>query len=308
MYSFIIPCYKSKETIGSVCNDIVDVMTNVIKQDYEIICINDFPFDNTSNTLRKIATSNKNIKVIELSKNFGQHNAIMAGLKESKGDYIVCLDDDGQTSPHELPKLIAEIDKYDVVFAKYDSKKHNMFRNFGSYINDRMACILIGKPKDLYISSYFIAKRFVIDEICTYTKPYTYMSGLLLRTTGFVGNVIVEHKSREIGESNYNLKGLLSLWLNGFTAFSILPLRLATMLGGIVSFLGFIMTIYSMVNYIIRPNVPMGWTSTIAVISFIGGIILLVLGMIGEYIGRIYLSINKMPQYVIREKINVDKK
>ena len=308
MYSFIIPCYKSKETIGDVCNDIVDVMTNVINQDYEIICVNDFPFDNTSNTLRKIATSNKNIKVIELSKNFGQHNAIMAGLKESKGDYIVCLDDDGQTSPHELPKLIAEIDKYDVVFAKYDSKKHNMFRNFGSYINDRMACILIGKPKDLYISSYFIAKRFVIDEICTYTKPYTYMSGLLLRTSGFVGNVIVEHKSREIGESNYNLKGLLSLWLNGFTAFSILPLRLATMLGGIVSFLGFIMTIYSMVNYIIRPNVPMGWTSTIAVISFIGGIILLVLGMIGEYIGRIYLSINKMPQYVVREKINVDKK
>ena len=308
MYSFIIPCYKSKETIGSVCNDIVDVMTNVINQDYEIICVNDFPFDNTSTILREIAANNKKIKVMELSRNFGQHNAIMAGLKESKGDYIVCLDDDGQTSPHELPKLIAEIDKYDVVFAKYDSKKHSMFRNFGSYINDRMACILIGKPKDLYISSYFIAKRFVIDEICAYTKPYTYMSGLLLRTSGFVGNAIVEHKNREFGESNYSLKGLLSLWLNGFTAFSILPLRLATMIGGIVSLLGFIMTIYSMINYFIRPNVPMGWTSTIAVISFIGGIILLVLGMIGEYIGRIYLSINKMPQYVVREKINVDEK
>ena len=240
-----------------------------------------------------------------MAKNFGQHAALMAGFRHVTGDVVVCLDDDGQTPANEVDKLLAKIEEgYDVVYAKYEEKKHSAFRNLGSWMNKVMTEVLLGKPKDLYVSSYFAARRYVIDEMTRYTNAFPYVIGLVLRTTNRICNVSVKHREREIGTSGYSIGKLLALWINGFTAFSVKPLRIATFGGVIVAMLGFLYTIYIIVNKFINPAVPMGWSSTMALILIIGGLILAVLGMIGEYIGRIYICMNNSPQYVIREKMN----
>lgn len=232
----------------------------------------------------------------------------MAGLRYSDGRYVVCLDDDGQTPADEVGRLIDKLNEgYDVVFARYNVKHHSRFRNFGSRVNDYMARKLINKPKDLYMSSYFIARRYVIDEVCSYKGPFPYISGLLLRTTNNVTNVDVNHRNRETGASGYTLSKLLKLWLNGFTAFSVKPLRFSAICGCLISLIGLIVTIYALINKFTNPDAVVGWTSLIGVISLIGGAILLTLGLTGEYIGRIYIHINNSPQYVIRDCSREDK-
>lgn len=300
-YSFVIPCYNSSNTIKSVVEEINCAMSNY-SNNYQIILVNDFSSDCTESVLFQLANSYDNLIVISLSKNFGQHSALLAGFSYAIGEYIIALDDDGQTPAIEISKLISKIDEgYDVVFAKYTSKKHSFFRNLGSKLNDYMAVKMINKPVDLYLSSYFIAKAFIIKEVIKYKNPYPYMSGLLLRTTSSIANVEVTHRNRIDGSSGYSLSKLIKLWLNGFTAFSIKPLRISVYFGVFTAFLGFILIIYILFNKVINPLVPLGWSSTIATISILGGIILAVLGMIGEYVGRIYLSLNETPQYVIKE-------
>lgn len=301
-YSFVIPCYKSAVTIKSVVNEIDQSMTTIDGQ-YEIILVHDASGEDTMNVLTQLSFENNKITYLELSKNFGQHAALMAGYRQSSGEIVISLDDDGQTPADEVFKLINKINEgYDVVFAKYTNKQHTGFRNFGSKINDYMAESLIGKPKSLYISSYFAARKYIIDEVVKYQGSFPYVTGLVLRSTKSIGNVEVNHRAREVGSSNYSLKKLISLWINGFTAFSIKPLRVSMVLGVLCALVGFSVFAYSIANWIINPNVPMGWTSMIAIVSAIGGVILMVLGMIGEYIGRIYLSINNSPQYVVKRK------
>lgn len=300
---FVIPCYKSSQTIESVIQEI-EFSINSLNLDYEIILVNDSSPDNTFEVISRLALNNKKITAVNLAKNFGQHSAIMAGFSFLSQDvnYVCCLDDDGQTPADEFQKLYNEIlNGVDVVYAKYKVKEHSLFRNFGSKINSMMAEFLIGKPKELYVSSYFLARRFVIEKICEYEHSYPYLIGLVLRTTKNIKNVEVQHRSREIGESGYTLSKLLKLWMNGFTAFSIKPLRIATILGGISAAIAFLYGIYAIINKFMNPAVPLGWSSVIAAIFFMGGLILVVLGMIGEYLGRCYISINQAPQYVVRE-------
>ncbi len=303
--SFIIPCYGSEKTITNVINEI-NLVVSASEHNYEIILVNDSSPDGVIEVIKKLALVNKKIKVLDLARNFGQHSALMAGYAHTSGDIIISLDDDGQIPVNEVFNLITKLDEgYDVVIARYLDKKHNVFRNLGSYINDIMAQVLIGKPKDLYLSSFFVAKRFVINEMINYKNSYPYISGLLLRTTNKIANVDVTHRARGIGKSGYTFGKLLSLWINGFTAFSVKPLRISISLGAIFAVIGFVVGIYTVINKFLNPNVPLGWSSTTALLSFLGGIILIVLGMIGEYVGRIYISINNSPQYVIREKFNI---
>ncbi len=307
LVSFVIPCYRSEKTISNVIKEIKQSIDRRLGYTYEIILVNDNSPDNLLDILYKLAIDDKNIKIIDLAKNFGQHSALMAGYGHAKGDIVVSLDDDGQTPANEVFKLIDKLNEgYDVVFAKYSSKKHSIFRNFGSKVNDIMARILIDKPKDLYLSSYFVAKDFIMKEIIRYKNSYPYVSGLLLRSSNNIANVNVNHRNREIGDSGYNLKNLIKLWVNGFTAFSVKPLRISILIGIIFAILGFLIGLYTIINKFLNPNVPIGWTSTMATLTLIGGIILVILGMIGEYVGRIYISINNSPQYVIREKINIE--
>lgn len=304
MISFVIPCYCSEKTIESVVSDIETLSKEHTScSDYEVILVNDCSKDGTFDVIRKLCEKDNRIIGIDMAKNFGQHAALMAGFNQCKGDVVVCLDDDGQTPPSQAYKLIDALDKWDVVFASYAEKKHSAFRNFGSSVNSAMLEYMLEKPKELKVTSYFAAKRYVIDEIKKYTNAFPYVTGLLLRTTNKIGNVEVEHRSREVGTSGYSFKKLLALWINGFTAFSVKPLRISSYLGLVASCFGLIYAVWAIINKFINPDVPLGWTTMIVVSLILGGMILFVLGMIGEYIGRIYISLNNSPQYVMREII-----
>ena len=306
--SFVIPCYRSENTVGSVVDEIVDTVTGHGGYDYEIILINDNSPDRVIDTIKALSKANPRVKGLDLSRNFGQHSAIMAGFTYLTGDIVVCLDDDGQTPANEVFKLIDKLGDFDLVFAEYKNKQHSGFRNFGSKVNDMMACWLLSKPKDLKIMSYFACRRYVVDEVLRYENPYPYMSGLLLRATKKVTNVEVNHRERVAGSSGYSLKKLLLLWINGFTSFSVKPLRFATFLGFFTAVIGFLFGIYVIIHKIVVPDSLMGWSSTMSVMLFLGGMIMLMLGMVGEYVGRIYLSINRSPQFVIRDKVGFEDK
>lgn len=302
--SFVIPCYRSALTIGNVVKEIQDTMQSLTQYSYEIILVNDCSPDETFDVITKLCEEHENICGVDLAKNFGQHGALMAGFHQVSGDILVCLDDDGQTPADEVGKLLAEIEAgQDVVYASYEHKKHSLFRNFGSLMNEKMAQFLLGKPKELFVSSYFAARRFIVDEMLRYENAYPYVIGLVLRTTKRISNVPVQHREREIGTSGYTLGKLLGLWFNGFTAFSTKPLRVATFSGGVFAVLGFAYGIYTIVKKFVNPAVPMGFSSTMAALMFIGGMLMIMLGLIGEYIGRMYICMNSAPQFVVRDLI-----
>lgn len=306
--SFVIPCYRSEHTLPHVVTEINEKMKEMNRFEYEIILVNDCSPDNTMETIRQICGEYPNIRGINFARNFGQHAALMAGLRHSSGDYVVCLDDDGQTPADEVDRLLDKLEEgYDAVYAKYAQKHHSAFRNLGSKVNELMTRVMLGKPADLYVSSYFAVRRFVVEDMIRYENSYPYVIGLVLRATKNITNVIVNHRDREEGSSGYTLKKLMGLWFNGFTAFSVKPLRIATGIGGFCAAAGFAYGIYTIIKRLLNPNVPMGFSSTMAAVVFFGGMIMLMLGLIGEYIGRIYISLNNSPQYVIREKLNLER-
>lgn len=237
-----------------------------------------------------------------MSRNFGQASALMAGYRHVHGDIIVSLDDDGQTPPAEMFRLIDALDEdTDVVYASYPAKHHSAFRNFGSKVNDWMATWLMGKPKDLYMASYYAARRFIIDEMVKCDNPFPYVDGLAVRSTCRFKNIPIDHQDRAEGESGYTFLKLLRLWLNGFTAFSVKPLRVATVMGMVFSAVGFLSAILVIVRKILLlDQIDAGWSSIVSVVLLLDGILMMMLGLVGEYVGRMYMTMNKSPQYVIR--------
>ena len=222
-------------------------------------------------------------------------------MNYAKGDYIISMDDDLQTRPSQLPKLFEEIEKgYDVVYGYYPEKKHSRFRNFGSWVHFESVRILIGKPKGMKTSSFFVMRKFVRDYIIQYKEPYTHLQGLVLRTTRNISCIPVEHFDRAYGQSGYTFKKLIKLWSN-IVGYSVVPLRMATCLGMIFSMLGLIGAIVVIVRKIMNPAMMMGWASLMAAIFFFSGLILFSLGLIGEYIGRMFLGMGNNPQFVVRE-------
>ncbi len=305
--SFVIPCYRSEHTLPHVVKEIEEKMKTLKQYEYDLILVNDCSPDDTFGTIRTLCREHKNIKGISFAKNFGQHAALMAGLRHSDGDYVVCLDDDGQTPADEVDKLLEKLEEgYDAVYAKYEHKQHSAFRNMGSKVNELMTRVMLNKPADLYVSSYFAVKKFVVDDMVRYENSYPYVIGLVLRATKNITNVTVNHREREEGSSGYTVKKLLGLWFNGFTAFSVKPLRIATAIGAVSAVVGFLYGAFTIIKRLVNPDVPMGFSSTMSAIVFFGGMIMLMLGLIGEYVGRIYISLNNSPQYVIRETINLE--
>lgn len=305
--SFVIPCYGSETTIEIVVNEIRETLKQRPEYDYEIILVNDCSPDRVWPRIRALALADSHITGIDLAKNFGQHAALMAGYRHCTGDLIISLDDDGQTPACELFTLVDKMKEgWDVVYASYAHKMHSGFRNFGTWMNERMTESLIGKPKGLRVTSYFIMRRFIADEILRYENAYPYIEGLIFRATRNIANVPVTHHERMVGESGYTFSKLLALWFYGFTAFSVKPLRIATFCGSACACIGFLYGIYVVIRKLVDSSIEMGWSSIIASIFFLGGLILIMLGMIGEYIGRIYISINNAPQYTIRQVVTAD--
>lgn len=303
LYSIIIPCYNSSKTIRKVVELTMQELTRIGKTPYEFVLVDDFSPDGgaTLKELEALADDYPEVKIVELAKNSGQHNAVMAGLNYASGDTLIAMDDDMQTHPSQLPILFEEFDKgFDIVYGYYPQKKHSLFRNFGSYINYLSVRILIGKPKDMKTSSFWIIKKFVRDYVIQYKSQYTHLQGLFLRTTRNISCVPVKHFAREVGSSNYTFKKLVGLWSN-IMGYSIVPLRLATYCGYLFSLLGILGAVFIVVRKLLVPSMAIGWPSMMVAICFFSGINLLFLGLIGEYLGRMFLGMSRYPQFVVRK-------
>lgn len=304
LLSFVIPCYRSQKTILKVVDEIERTVRTREGFDYEIILVNDCSPDDVWSVIADLAEKNSRVTAINLAKNFGQHSALLAGYNHCSGDYVISLDDDGQTPADELYKLVDKLEEgFDVVYASYGEVHQNIIRRLGSNFAKAMSDYMFDiKANDNHGSSYYIAKKFIIREMIKYNNPYPYMGGLVLRVTRNIGFVFVSHRDRMEGKSGYSLKSLIGLWLNGFTAFSVKPLRLASYTGFLIAALGILYAIYIVVKKLFFvPEMEAGWSSIVSAIMVIGGIIMIMLGLIGEYVGRIYICINNSPQYVIKE-------
>ncbi len=304
--SIIIPVYNSESTIVELSERISNVFGTY--NNFEIIFVNDGSIDSSYNICKKLSEKNEHIKFISFYKNYGQTSAILAGLKEASGKVCIVMDDDLQNPPEEIPKLIDELNKgYDFIFGIPKKIQQNLFRILGSKFTLKISELMFGKPKDIYPSSFLALKNDIAQQIINYDGPYPYVSGLIFRITGNGKNVTVKQDPRKIGKSQYSITRLLKLWLSGFTNFSVLPLRVASIAGTIISLLGFIFIAVLIVQKIFFDKFLEGWTSLLGAILLFSGIQLLALGLLGEYVGRIFMLLNKTPQYSVKEKYNCDK-
>jgi glycosyltransferase involved in cell wall biosynthesis len=300
--SLVIPVFNGSQTIEKLFFDCINSFNELYE--LEIILVNDFSCDNSHEVCLSLKNRHPNILTyLSLSKNFGEHNAVMAGLNHTTGDFIVTLDDDGQNPPSEALKLInyAVNGNWDVVYSYYPKKRHHIVRNLFSSLNGWVANMMLKKPSDLYLSSFRVISRTIVNEIIKYDLPYPYVDGLILRATSKIGKLETYHSPRTIGKSGYTIRKLLRLWLNMFTNFSILPLRIASILGFLFAIVGIMVGGFTLYERILNPNLPIGWATIAVLCSILGGVQLMALGMVGEYLGRLFMGINRQPQFVIKE-------
>lgn len=299
--SVVIPVYNGAATIGPLVEGLVLILG---AGPLQIVLVNDDSPDHSHEVCRGLTQRYPdNVLYLKLARNFGEHNAVMAGLRYARGDYVVIIDDDFQNPPEEVARVIqhAASGGYDVVYTRYSRKQHHWLRNLGSRFNDQVANFLLNKPRDLYLSSFKCLSRFVVEQVIQYTGPYPYLDGLVLRCTRNIGTTEVRHEPRREGHSNYTLRRLIRLWLNMFTNFSVTPLRVSTLMGLFLSGAGLLLVVIVVAEKLFRPETQMGWASTIIAIVLFSGVQLVMLGLLGEYLGRLFLSVNQTPQFVVRE-------
>lgn len=303
----VIPAYNSEGTIYEIAEKTIRTLEFEFDK-VEIVIVNDGSADGTGARAKKVAQDfPENVKYIQLARNFGEHNAVMCGLNSATGDCVAIIDDDFQNPPEEILGLVEELGKgYDVVYSRYEEKRHHWFRNLGSSFNDWIATHVLRKPAGLYLSSFKVMTRFLVKEIVRYDGPFPYIDGFILATTSLIGSRVCRHDARAEGRSQYSLRRLVRLWLNMLTNFSILPLRVASLLGLVTSMLGFILAIFFVISSLVGGifsdrAIPPGWASQIVAITLFAGFQMCLLGMIGEYLGRLLLTENRSPQFVVRE-------
>ena len=306
--SIVIGLYNSSKTINMVLDEINEELGKLPGYDYEVVLVNDFSPDNVFDIVRERAKNDSRIKLVDLAKNSGQTNAVITGYKYASGDYIVEMDDDFQMPAYEIGRMVKELEEknLDVIFAKYNEKKETGFRLLGSKINSKMTELMIGKPKDITINSFFVMRRIIRDAMVAYDNNYPYLYGIIFAVTSRIGNLDVDHRPRTNGKSNYTFRKLLSLWLNGFLNYSIKPLRLATSLGTVITGFSFLIALILIIQRLLYPTAVLGWTSIMVAMIFFAGVQLIGIGIIGEYLGRLYISSSKLPRTLVRETINLD--
>jgi glycosyltransferase involved in cell wall biosynthesis len=299
--SIVIPVFNGAATIGPL---VAQLVRELGERGLRIVLVNDGSTDASDEVCQALhAGYPETVVYLKLAKNFGEHNAVMAGLHHAPGDYVVIMDDDFQNPPEEVARLIDHASRrdHDVVYTSYARKEHHWLRNLGSRFNDLCANLLLEKPRGLYLSSFKCLSRFTVGEILKYTGPYPYIDGLILRSTRNIGTIEVRHAPRAHGRSNYTLGRLVGLWVRVALNFSIIPLRLSVLLGFTSSALGLAWGVLMIVERLVRPDLPIGWASVIVAVLVMAGVQLVMLGMLGEYLGRLYLTSNQTPQFVIRE-------
>lgn len=299
--SIVVPVYRSAQILPQLVEQIyAEMCKEGLSVNFELLLVNDASTDNSWQVIRSLADTHSFIKGISLRRNFGQHNAIMAGLNYAGGDFVVLMDDDLQHPPRAIGDIVRTLSEgYDVCYTKYMNRQHAWWKKLGSRFNDWVATRLLGKPKGLYLSSFKGLRREVVAEIVKYDGPYAYIDGLILDVTRSIATIDIEHQARYKGDGNYDLFRSLSLWMKMVTSFSVLPLRLASYAGFAFAALSLVMMLFVFVQKLLHPEAPKGWASLVATVLFIGGIQTLCIGMVGEYLGRTYLKLNRKPQFVV---------
>ena len=303
--SVAIPCYKSARTIVPVVDELRRVFAARPEYDYQIILVNDYPEDDTFDVIESICRQDRKVVGVNLSRNFGQTVAKMAALPYVKGEVLVYMDDDGQHPADQIFRLVEKVQEgYDVVYARFSHKHHSTFKRFTSWLNGKVLELNGTKPKGITLSSYYALGPTAIAALRRYKSPFPSMGGYLAHVARRYANVEMEHRDRLEGQSNYTLRKMLGLWLTGFTNFSTVPLRFAVVLGTLFAGVGFLAAVVVVIRKILDPSIAAGFTTSIALQLGIGGMIMLLLGLCGEYIGRIYMTVSNMPQYEVRRTVN----
>ena len=306
LISIVIPCYYSEKTIKKVVEMTIDEFSKTNRYDCEFVLVNDGSTDGTYEKIKELAEKYPFVQGVNLLRNFGQHNALMAALHYVRGDYVLGMDDDMQTHPSQIHKLVEKIQEgYDLVYGHYGKKKNSTLKNLSSKLNEVSSRILLGRPKEIVSSNFWIIARKVAEEVIKYDSYNPYIDGIFYRVTHNIGNVEVEHHKREVGTSNYTLKKLIRLWL-AYWNYSVIPLRISSVTGGVMAMAGFVAALLTIIRKLVHPGIPVGWASTICVVTVFAGLILMSLGIIGEYLGKIILTLNHTPQFIVRESINTD--
>ncbi|MHC1791700.1 glycosyltransferase family 2 protein [Solidesulfovibrio sp.] len=297
----VVPVYNAEATIGRLVDTL---LASPPLPHTDVVLVNDGSRDGSHRECLACCQRHPGrVAYLKLAKNFGEHSAVMAGLCQSAGDYVVVMDDDFQNPPAEAARLVeaAVAGGYDVVYGAFREKCHGVFRNWGSCFNDKVATWLLAKPPQLYLSSFKCLSRFVVDRITDYAGPSPYIDGLILRVTDNIAQVPVTHCQRQAGRSGYTLWKLVRLWLTMFVNFSVAPLRLSAILGLGVSAFGLLMAVWSLLEKLFGVDLPAGWTTLYVTVVLFAGIQLVMLGLLGEYVGRGLLEANRAPQFVVRE-------
>ena len=306
--SVCIPCYRSAKTLPKVVAAIREEFAKHEGYEYQMILVNDGSPDNTFEVIAQLCEEDENIIGMNLSRNHGQASAKIAALRYATGDALVYMDDDGQHPAEGIFRLVSKVEEgYDVVYAHFPKKKASVFKKLTSDLHNKIAEWTGNKPKGIHRSSFVAWSRFALECVKNYHSPFPSAGAYLLCVTDKFANVEMEHKKRIEGSSGYTLKKLVGLWLNSFTNFSIVPLRLASFVGVSCAGIGFLFGIYVVIRKLLHPTVPAGYTSTIAILLFIGGMIMMMLGLLGEYIGRMYMILSNKPQYSVQKALNVPK-
>jgi glycosyltransferase involved in cell wall biosynthesis len=300
--SIVVPVYRGAATVGRL----VEALSALRPAGgLEIVLVNDGSPDNSGDVCRELARiATVPLTYLEHARNFGEHNAVMTGLRHARGAYVITMDDDLQNPPEEVIKLYdhARLGGWDVVYTRYAEKQHAGWRNLGSRFANRVADTLLDKPKGLYLCSFRCMNAFVVRQITNYRGPYPYVDGLIMQVTQRIASIEVMHLARMEGRSNYTLKRLVLLWLNLATNFSVLPLRLAILAGVAMGILGLSGAVLVMLEALTN-GTPSGWASSMTTTLLVAGVQFLILGVLGEYVGRAFLSANGKPQGIVREAI-----
>jgi undecaprenyl-phosphate 4-deoxy-4-formamido-L-arabinose transferase len=300
--SIVIPVYNGAKSITELVHALE---TLDIEGGHEIVLVNDgSPDDSLAVCRRLLGEARVPITLVNLARNFGEHNAIMTGLRHTRGAYVITMDDDLQNPPTEVKRLLehARASGKDVVYTRYSVKHHAYWRNLGSRFANWVADVLMEKPKGLYLSSFRCMSAFLVEQVTRYEGPFPYVDGLVMQATQSIDTLEVEHLPRMAGRSNYTLKRLVRLWINIFVNFSVLPLHLSTIAGFALSLIGLVGVI-SVVLEALFFEPPQGWASLMAATLLLSGVQLLILGILGEYMGRLFLTANRKPQTVVREVV-----
>ena len=303
--SIVIPCYHSGAALDAL---VADLSALRIEGGHEIVLVNDGSQDDTAARCRALVRSAAvPVTFVDLSRNFGEHNAVMAGLRVARGAYVITMDDDGQNPPVEVERLYdyARGNDADVVYTYYAAKQHSVWRNLGSWLTNRVADFLLDKPKGLYLSSFRCMNAFLVEQICHYDGPYPYIDGLVFQVTQNAARMQVTHQPRREGRSAYTLQRLLRVWLSMLLNFSVVPLRVSSAIGLVFSVVGFLATMVVAADVLLT-NEPPGWGSLMCALFTFSGVQLLTIGVLGEYVGRMYITTNRRPQSVVREIVRSD--